>query len=359
MNDENKNDFNEQLAYMDQHDKQVFVGQIVEGEIISLKEKEMCIRDRYKADAILPLKEATFDENSNLNDIFAIGDRIKAKVISRKNEDGYVVLSTIELERENAYNYLKEAVNNGESVNVVVKEAVNGGLVASYKGVRIFIPASHIELHHVNDLSSYVGKKLNVQIVEFDDSKRNVRIIGSRRELLKAERDRIEEEAWASLEIGMVVEGEVKRLTSFGAFVEVKGIDGLLHVSEMSWARVTKPSSVVKVGDKITVKIIDLDKESKKLSFSIKALQEDPWNNVELKYPIDSVVLGKVVRFASFGAFVELEPGIDALVHISEISHKRINTPADALTIGQEVKAKIIDVDIENKKIGLSIKAVD
>ena len=158
--------------------------------------------------------------------------------------------------------------------------------------------------------------------------------------LLKGKK-RIEEEAWQA-EKDMVVEGEVKRLTSFGAFVEVKGVDGLLHVSEMSWARVTKPSSIVKIGDKITVKIIELDKENKRISLSIKALQEDPWNNVELKYPLDSVVLGKVVRFASFGAFVELEPGIDALVHISEISHKRINTPADALTIGQEVKAKIV-----------------
>lgn len=359
MNDENKNDFNEQLAYMDQYDKQVFVGQIVEGEIISLKEKEAFLNIGYKADALLPLKEATFDENANLNNIFSIGDHIKAKIISRKNEDGYVVLSTIELERETAYNNLKEAHKNSDLVNVTVKEAVKGGLVAMYKGVRIFIPASHIELQHVNDLSSYIGKSLEVQIVEYDDSKRNVRIIGSRRELLKAERDRIEEEAWANLEKDMVVEGEVKRLTSFGAFVEVKGIDGLLHLSEMSWARVTKPSSIVKVGDKISVKIIEMDKESKKISLSMKALQEDPWNNVELKYPVDSVVLGKVVRFASFGAFIELEPGIDALVHISEISHKRINTPADALTIGQEIKAKIIDVDIENKKIGLSIKAVD
>ncbi|SCN22382.1 30S ribosomal protein S1 [Clostridium sp. N3C] len=359
MMDENKNDFNEQLAYMDEHDKQLYVGQVVEGEIISLKEKEAFLNIGYKADAILPLKEATFDENANLKDIFSVGDHIEAKVISRKNEDGYVVLSTIELERESAYHYIKEAHKNNSVVEVTVKEAVKGGLVAMYKGVRIFIPASHIELHAVSDLSSYVGKILKVQIIEYDNSKRNVRIVGSRRELLKAEKARIEEEAWASFEKGMVVEGEVKRLTSFGAFVEVKGIDGLLHVSEMSWARVTKPSSIVKVGDKVTVKIIDLDKESEKLSLSIKALQEDPWNNVELKYPVDSVVLGKVVRFASFGAFVELEPGIDALVHISEISHKRINTPADALTIGQEVKAKIIDVDIENRKIGLSIKAVD
>ncbi|NLP28113.1 MAG: 30S ribosomal protein S1 [Clostridia bacterium] len=359
MIDENKNAFNEQLAYMDQHDKQIFVGQIVEGEIISLKEKEAFLNIGYKADALLPLKEATFDENANLNDVFSIGDTIEAKVISRKNEDGYVVLSKIELEKENTYNYIKETHNNGNVISITVKEAVKGGLIAMYKGVRIFIPASHIELHHVNDLSTYIGKTIEVQIIEYDDSKRNIRIIASRRELLKAERNRIEEEAWASLEKDMVVEGEVKRLTSFGAFVEVKGVDGLLHVSEMSWARVTKPSSIVKIGDKITVKIIELDKENKRISLSIKALQEDPWNNVELKYPLDSVVLGKVVRFASFGAFVELEPGIDALVHISEISHKRINTPADALTIGQEVKAKIIDIDIENRKIGLSIKAVD
>ncbi|WP_243154805.1 30S ribosomal protein S1 [Clostridium thermarum] len=359
MKEENVKDFNEQLAYMDQFDKQIVVGEVVKGEVISINEKEAFLNIGYKADAILPAAEVTFESVPNLKDIIKVGDIIEAKVISRRNEDGYVVLSKIELERGSAYNYIKEAFNEKKPVSVSVKEAVKGGLVATYKGIRIFIPASHIELYHVDNLNDYVGKIFDIQIVEFNESKRNTRIIGSRRDLLKAEKDKFEEEVFNKLEKDMIVEGEVQRITSFGAFVDVMGVDGLLHVSELSWGRISKVTDVLKVGDVIKVKILDINKETKKISLSQKALTSDPWSNVEVKYPLDSVVLGKVVRFADFGAFVELEPGVDALVHISEISHKRINKPSEALEIGQQVKAKIIDVDIENKKIGLSIKAVE
>lgn len=168
-----------------------------------------------------------------------------------------------------------------------------------------------------------------------------------------------EEEAWQSLHVGDVIEGEVKRLTDFGAFVDVKGVDGLLHVSEISWGRLNRPADVLKVGDMVKASIIDLDQEKKKISLSMKALTEDPWNNVDIKYPVDSIVLGKVARFAKFGAFVELEPGIDALVHISQISHKKINKPSDVLEIGQQIKAKILDVNKENKRVALSIKEAE
>lgn len=359
MNDENRNDFNEQLAYMEQYDKQVVVGEIVKGEVISLNEKEAFLNIGYKADAILPAAEATFEENPNLKNILSVGEVVEAKVISRRNEDGYVVLSRVELERDSSVNYLKEAFEEKKVITVTIKEAVKGGLVAAYKGVRLFIPASHIELNHVEDLNEYVGKALDIQIIEFNEGRKNSRIVGSRRELLKVDKEQAEQETWDKLEKDQVLDGVVKRIASFGAFVDIMGVDGLLHISEISWGRVNKASEVLKVGETIKVKIIGIDKEAKKITLSMKALQEDPWSNVEVKYPVDTVVLGKVVRFADFGAFVELEPGVDALVHISEISHKRINKPSDVLVIGQQIKAKILDVNVENKKIGLSIKAVE
>ncbi|WP_264851976.1 bifunctional 4-hydroxy-3-methylbut-2-enyl diphosphate reductase/30S ribosomal protein S1 [Clostridium omnivorum] len=358
MSDQELN-FNEQQAFMDQNDVSISVGKIIKGEVISVNEKEAFVNIGYKADGYLPKNEVTKDENVKLTDILNKGDVIEVKVISRKNEDGYVVLSRVELERMHTFEFLKDCFENKKTINVVIKESLKGGVIASYKGIRVFIPASHLELHHVNDLSKYIGKEVEIQIIEFSEQTRNTRIVGSRREMLTAAQLDKEEAAWSTINKGDVVEGEVKRLTAFGAFVDVKGIDGLLHVSEISWGRINKPSDVLKPGDIIKVMILDLDKETKKLSLSIKKLAENPWIDVDAKYPVGSIVLGKVVRFADFGAFVELEPGVDALVHISQISNEKIKHPSDVLQVGQSVKAKITDVNKEGKKIGLSIRAVD
>lgn len=358
MSDQELN-FNEQQAFMDQNDVSISVGKIIKGEVISVNEKEAFVNIGYKADGYLPKNEVTKDENLKLTDLLNKGDVIEVKVISRKNEDGYVVLSRVELERMHTFEFLKDCFENKETINVVIREALKGGVIASYKGIRVFIPASHLELHHVNDLSKYIGKEVEIQIIEFSEQTRNTRIVGSRREMLTAAQLEKEEAAWSTINKGDIVDGEVKRLTAFGAFVDVKGIDGLLHVSEISWGRINKPSDVLKPGDIIKVMILDLDKETKKLSLSIKKLAENPWIDVDAKYPVGSIVLGKVVRFADFGAFVELEPGVDALVHISQISNEKIKHPSDVLQIGQSVKAKITDVNKEGKKIGLSIRAVD
>jgi (E)-4-hydroxy-3-methyl-but-2-enyl pyrophosphate reductase len=359
MSEQKEMEMNEQLAFMEQNKSTVSVGRIVKGTIISVNDREAYVNIGYKSDGYLPKEEVTKDENAKLTNILKVGDEVNAKVISRSNEDGYVVLSRTEIEREEARRQISTVFENNDTIEVVVKEAVAGGLVASYRGVRIFIPASHVELFHVGSLDQYVGKKFEVKIIEFKDERRGTKIVASRRELLKSEKSKVEEIAWSSLEQGQKVVGEVKRLTSFGAFVDVNGVDGLLHVSEMSWGRVTKPSDILKVGDKIEVYLLEADKENKKLSLSIKKLTENPWTNVDVKYPVGNIVLGKVVRFASFGAFVELEPGVDALVHISQISNKRIANPGEVLTIGQSVKAKIVEVDKEAKKIGLSIKEVE
>lgn len=359
MSDEKDLEFNEQLEFMEKFDRRIAVGSVVSGKIISINEKGAYLNIGYKADGLLPAEEVTLEPNESLSDLFKEGDFIEVKVISRQNEDGYVVLSKIELERQEAYNQIKEAFEKKEPIKVTIKEAVNGGVISSFRGVRIFIPASHIELFHVENLDEYVGKTVDVQIIEFKEVKRNKKIVASRRALLQKEREKAEEGTWEKLEEGQTVKGEVKRMTPFGAFIDVDGVDGLLHVSELSYGRIDKPSDILKVGEIIEAYVLNVDKENKKLSLSLKKLIEDPWKNAALKYPVDSVVLGKVVRFADFGAFIELEPGVDALAHISQISHKRINKPGDVLEIGQMVKAKIIDVNIETKKIGLSIKEVN
>ncbi|MBP2031844.1 4-hydroxy-3-methylbut-2-enyl diphosphate reductase [Clostridium algifaecis] len=359
MSEEKSLESNEQLSYMNENDKQIILGEKITGKVISVNEKEVFLNIGYKSDGILPKSEITKNENENLEEIIHEGDELEVKVIRRQNEDGYVVLSKLELERENAYNELKASNENGDILKVKVKEAVKGGLVANYKGARVFIPASHVELFHVDDLSVYENADFDVKIIEFKAERKGTRVVGSRRDLLRQEKEKKEEETWSKLEKDTIVDGEIRRLTDFGAFVDVQGVDGLLHVSELSWGRVGKPSDVLKVGQKLKVYILDVDKEKKKLSLSIKKLQENPWINVDVKYPVGSVVLGKVVRFANFGAFVELEPGVDALVHISQIDHKRIEKPDDVLKIGQEVKAKILEVNKDDEKIALSIKEVD
>lgn len=357
----NNKDLNEQLEYMENNNLQISIGQEVKGEILTIvNSTEAYVNIGYKSDAILPLSEITKDNDEYINNFVKIGDIIKGKIIKLGSENRPPVISIIELNRENAHIELREAFKNKEQVIVKVKEAVNGGLISIYKNiVRVFIPASHVELRHVDDLNIYKGCELTVNIIEFEDDRNNTKIVASRRGLLKEEQLKIEEKTWASLEKDIIKEGEVRRLTSFGAFVNIDGVDGLLHVSEISWGRVQNPSDILKVGDKIKVYIKDIDKDKKKLALSIKDLTKDPWDNVDAKYPVGNIVLGTVVRFASFGAFVELEEGVDGLIHISQISHKRVDKVQDELSIGQQVKAKIVEVDGEKRKIGLSIKEVN
>lgn len=336
----------------------ISVGGILEGEVFKVNEKEAYLTIGAKSEAIIPAEEFS-RSGAPLTEQVKVGDVIKAKVINRKNTDGLVVLSRVEVLRVEQQQELKAAFDNGTVINVEVKQEVKGGLVALFKGERIFIPASHIELNRVNDLSKYIGENIDVKVIEFSRERNRVKIVGSRREILAKDSDAKKEATWATLEKGAVVEGTVKRIAAFGAFVEVGGIDGLLHSSEMTWNKVNNPSKLFKVGDVIKAVVLEADKENNKLGLSVKALSENPWNNIEAKYPIGNVVVGKVVRFAPFGAFVELEAGVDGLVHISQITKERVEKIENVLNIGETIKAVITQVDGENKKIGLSIKDVD
>lgn len=258
------------LNYMNEKEQQIVVGKVVKGTIVSLNENELFVDLSYKSEGIIPKEEVTLDEESILKESFKVGDEIEAKIVRIKNEDGYVVLSLKELHREKALKNLKEAFENKQTIKVIVKDAVDAGLICIYNGVRVFIPASHIELSHVDDLEAYKGLELEVNIIEFIKDRYRTKIVGSRRNILKTIRNKHIEETWNSLEKDTVVEGEVKRFTDFGAFIEINGVDGLLHVSEISWGRVEKPEDALKIGDKIKVYILDIDKENKKLALSIK-----------------------------------------------------------------------------------------
>ena len=358
MQDENiKND--EQAKLMEEIDKTISIGYEIEGEILYKNNDGIVVSIVGNGrDGVIPYKELTAKEDpkefaAKLN----IGDKIKAKVVKLKDEDNNVVLSRIEYEKKEAFEELEKLFNEGTIFDVTISEARDKGLVAYYKGVRIFIPASQIDVKYIANKEDFKNMTIPVKLIEFAQGNPS-KIIASRRVILEEEATKKEEEAWSNLHVGDVVKGEIKRFTNFGAFAEVNGIDGLIHLSQISWNHVKKAEDYLKKGDIVDLKIIDLDKEAKKLSLSIKALTPEPWSNVEEKYPVDSIVLGKVVRINDFGAFVELEPGVDGLVHISKISHERIENPAQVLEVGQEIKAKILSVDAEKKRISLSMKDI-
>ncbi len=346
---------------MDLYDKPVRIGQIIKGKIIQLDGKEAIVAlVGASHDGKLVIEEATSDAEGNLEEVLQIGQEIEAKVIRRPQEnDSFYILSMVEMHREEAVRDLRAAFENNDTIVVRVKDDVKGGVVAQYMGQRVFIPASHLELHSVNDLSIYKGQDLEVNVIEVEEKRGSTRIVASRRKKLQEDRQVEEAAAWDNFEVGQVLEGRVERLTDFGAFVNVNGVDGLLHVSEISYGKVGKPSDVLKVGEELKVKIIALDYDRKRLSLSLKALAENPWNRIEEKYPEGSVVLGKVVRFTDFGAFIELEPGVDGLAHISQLSHQRVESPSDVLTIGETIKVKILDSSEEHRKVSLSIKAIE
>lgn len=358
MNTENNN-FEDQLSLMNELDKRFAIGDEVQGEILSKTRDSIIVSlVGYKSDGVIPFSELSAKEDPlTFSEKLNVGDQITSKVIKLQNSDGYVVLSRLEYERDEAFKELKEIFEQESAFNVNIKEAREKGLIADYKGVRIFIPASHIDVKFTKDKEEFVGKTLEVKLIDFS-LKNPVKVVASRRVLLENAKNVQDEKIWENFNVGDVAKGEVKRFTNFGAFVEIDGVDGLLHLSQISWNHVKNVNDVLKEGQIIDVKIIGLDKETKKLSLSMKELMPKPWDNVKEKYPEESIVLGKVVRLNDFGAFVELEPGVDGLVHISKISHNRIEHPSEVLKVGEEVKAKILSVDEENKRISLSIKDI-
>ena len=329
-------------------------GEIVEGTVISVKEDEIVLNIGYKADGIITRNEYSNKAGIDLREEVKEGDTMSAKVLKVNDGEGQVLLTYKRLAMDKSNERIKEAFENKEVLKAKVSNVLAGGLSVVIDETKVFIPASLVSDTYEKDLSKYAGQEIEFVISEFNPKKR--RIIGDRKQLLVAEKKKLQEELFAKINVGDVVEGTVKNLTDFGAFIDLGGVDGLLHISEMSWGRVENPKKVFTVGQ--TVRVFIKNITDTKIALSMKFEDENPWNGADEKYAVGNVVKGKVARMTDFGAFVELAPGVDALLHVSQISHEHVEKPADVLKIGQEVEAKIVDFNEEDKKISLSIKAL-
>jgi ribosomal protein S1 len=331
-------------------------GEIVKGRIIGFNNAEIYVDLGYKSDGIINVSEYSDDPDFKPESVLKPGDEIEVFIIRVNDGEGNVMLSKKKVDAMKSYDFIEEAFEKKTPVIAKVIEVTNGGLIASSKGVKIFIPASQISDRYVKDLNEFMRQTVTVRIIELNKQKR--KIVGSSRVILAEERDRSGSEFWGSVEIGKKYDGVVKSLMDFGAFVDIGGVDGLVHVSELSWSKVKHPSEVLKIGDKIEVTVLEFDREKKRISLGYRKSEENPWFKAAEKYKAGEIVKGKVVRLVPFGAFIELEKGIDGLVHISQISNFRIAKPGDVLEIGQEIEAKVVEVNTETKKISLSIKEV-
>ena len=330
-------------------------GEVVQGTIIDVKEDEIILNIGYKADGIISRNEYSNDQNLDLTTVAKVGDEMEAKVLKVNDGEGQVLLTYKRLKAEKGNKRLEEAFNNHEVLKAPVAKVLDGGLSVVVEETRVFIPASLVSDTYEKDLSKYADQEIQFVITEFNPRRR--RIIGDRKQLLVAEKKAKQEALFERIEAGMTVEGTVKNVTDFGAFIDLGGADGLLHISEMSWGRVENPKKVFTVGEKLNVLIKDIQGE--KIALSLKFPETNPWLHADEKYAVGNEVTGKVARMTDFGAFVELEPGVDALLHVSQIAKEHIEKPSDVLKVGQEVTAKVVDFKKDDRKISLSIKALD
>ncbi len=334
--------------------KTIHAGEVVEGTVIDVKPEEIILNIGYKSDGILTKNEYTNDSSVDLTTVAKPGDTMEVKILKVNDGEGQVLLTYKRLAADRGNKRIEEAFNNQEVLKATVAQVLEGGLSVIVDEVRIFIPASLVSDSYEKDLNKYAGQEIEFVITEYNPKRR--RYIGDRRQLVAARKAELQKELFERIHEGDVVEGVVKNVTDFGAFIDLGGADGLLHISEMSWGRVEHPKKVFKVGDKLNVLIKEIN--GNKIALSLKFDDANPWKNAEEKYAVGSVVTGKVARMTDFGAFVELESGVDALLHVSQIAREHIEKPSDVLSIGQEVTAKVVDFNKEDKKISLSIKAL-
>ncbi|MBQ1228606.1 MAG: bifunctional 4-hydroxy-3-methylbut-2-enyl diphosphate reductase/30S ribosomal protein S1 [Firmicutes bacterium] len=330
------------------------IGETVNGKVHQVTEKEIIVNMGCKKDGVIPKDEVTLEGDQKLADLFKEGDEIQAKVIKTDDGDGVILLSKKKLEVNAHWNEINEALENKSILNVKVVKQVNGGVIAAYKEVSGFIPLSQLSDKFVENAEEFMGKELAVRVTRVDQKKG--RAVFSHKVILAEEKQKKVDEIWNGLNVDDVVEGKVMRFTDYGAFVDLGGIDGLLHISEISWGKLKHPQEVLAIGDTVKVKILSMNAEKGKISLGLKQTQPEPWTVIEENYQVGQVVSGKVVQIKEYGAFIELEPGLDGLVHISEVAHKRVTDIAEELTIGQAVDAKILEIDTERKRISLSIK---
>ena len=334
--------------------KSIHAGEIVTGKVISVKPDEIALNIGYKSDGIMTRSDYSADNTVDLTTVVNVGDEIECKVKKVNDGEGQVVLSHREALASKASEELKDAFENQTVLTGKVVQVVKGGLNVEVNGARVFIPASLVSDTFERDLTKYQGQDIQFVITEFNPMKR--RVIGDRKQLMAATKKEQHDKLFSELQVGDVRTGVVKNLTDFGAFIDLGGADGLLHISEMSWGRIENPKKLFKSGQEVKVLVKEINGE--RIALTRKFPDENPWKDAETKFAVGTVVSGKVARMTDFGAFVELEKGIDALLHVSQISREHVNKPADVIEVGQEIEAKIVDLDVDSHKISLSMKAL-
>ena len=339
---------------LDESFKTIHSGEVVEGTVIDVKPDEAILNIGYKSDGILTRNEYTNEPNVDLTTVLHVGDTMEVKVFKVNDGEGQVLLTYKRLAADRGNKRIEEAYNNQEVLTAKVAQVLDGGLSVIVEEVRIFIPASLVSDTYEKDLGKYAGQDIEFVISEYNPRRR--RYIGDRKQLILARKAEMQKELFAKIKEGDTVTGTVKNVTDFGVFIDLGGVDGLLHISEMSWGRVENPRKVFKVGDEVKALIKEIS--GTKIALSLKFADENPWKDAASKYAAGNVVTGRVARMTDFGAFVELETGVDALLHVSQISKEHVEKPSDVLKIGESVTAKVVDFNEESKKISLSMKAL-
>lgn len=338
--------------------KEIRIGQTVTGNIININSQgEIFVDLGYKADGIIPKTEFSFNENDNPREQFKVGDRITADVIKLNDGLGNVLLSYKKANSKIVKQEFESKVKNNCTFTEKVSSVNDNGLIVDYKGIRIFIPLSLSAISRDEKLEDYKGKQVSFKVIEYDEKSRKV--IGSIKVILDEQKQVKEKEFWDNIEVGKMYKGVVTSLSSYGAFVDIDGIQGLLHISGMTWERDKKPSDILKVGQEIKVKVQEFDKDNKRLKLEYDKKGPNPWDKFAQNYNVNDIVTVKVANLMPFGAFVKIDKGIEGLVHISQICEKKITKPEDVLKVGQKVNAKIINIDLENKKVELSIRELE
>ena len=335
--------------------KTIHTGEVVEGEVIDVKPDQIILNIHSKSDGIITKSEYSNDSSIDLTEVVSVGDIMEAKVMKVNDGEGQTLLTYKRLAAEKGNKRLEEAFNNHEVLIAPVVQVLSGGLSVVVDGARVFIPASLVSDTYEKNLEKYNGQEIEFVVTEFNPRRR--RIIGDRKQLLVERKKELQKELFERIHVDDTVTGVVKNVTDFGAFIDLGGADGLLHISEMSWGHVENPKKVFKVGEEVTVLIKNINGE--KIALSMKFPGQNPWLNAGEKYAAGSVVTGRVARMTDFGAFVELEPGVDALLHVSQISHDHVDKPSDVLKVGQEIEAKVVDFNGQDHKISLSMKALE
>ncbi len=331
-------------------------GQVVHGTVVRVDKDEVLVDIGYKSEGVIPVSELSIRRSVNPADEVTLGDEIDALVLTKEDAEGRLILSKKRARFELAWKAIEQAAESGDPVNGRVIEVVKGGLILDL-GVRGFLPASLVDIRRVQDLDEFMGQELRAKVIELNRSRNNV--VLSRRAVLEEERKEQRQQILDKLQPGDVVEGQISNIVDFGAFVDLDGMDGLIHISELSWSHVNHPSEVLDIGQTVEVKVLDIDRDRQRISLGLKQTQSDPWQQVMESYHENDVVEGRVTKVVTFGAFVEILPGVEGLVHISELAQHHVENPREVVSQGQPVNVKIIEVDGERRRLSLSLKRVE